>query len=157
MSARKNKETIRRVMNMVNSGDLSGLNELCADNVVYRSSAGEEFHGVDGLKDLVSEYRNAFSNFEISLEDIVAEENMAFFIYRQMGTHTGELMGIKPSNQKMDFPIAAMVKFKNGKVVEQYDTYDTLELLKQLDAVSNQVRPGGSDWPTGGMKLRPQG
>lgn len=156
MSIEENKETIRRFANVINSGDLSKLDDLCAEQFVYKSSAGEEYHGLEGAKDLMNSYREAFPDLEISLEEIVAEGNRVFSIYRQTGTHEGELMGIEPTNEKMDLKIAALATFENGKVVEQFDTYDSLELLKQLGVVSEEVRPGGRDWPTGETTLRPQ-
>ena len=156
MTVKENKETIRRMANVINSGDLSGLDDLCDDNFVYRSSAGEEYHGLDGVKELISIYHEAFSDFEVSPENMVAEGNKVFSFYRQTGTHTGELMGIEPNDRQMDLKIAALCTFENGKVVDQYDTFDTLELLKQLGAVSEDVRPDGKEWPTGGSTLRPQ-
>lgn len=156
MSAEENKETIRRFANIVNSGDLSSLEQLCADNFHYKSTAGEEFRGIDGARELLSNYREAFSNFEVSPQEMVAEGNRVFFTYRQTGTHTGELMGIEPSNNDTDITIAAFCTFENGKVVEQHEYYDTMEFMRQLGVVSNEVRPGGRDWPTGGKTLRPQ-
>lgn len=156
MSTRDNKETIRRLTNKVNSGDLSGLEELCSNDFVYRSSAGEEYHGIDGFKELVNTYRSAISDFEISLEEIVAEGDKVFDHYRVTGTHTGELMGIPGSNNEVNLLISSLTSFKNGKMVEQFDNYDLLTFLKQLGAVSQEVHPEGKDWPTGGSQLRPQ-
>lgn len=122
-----------------------------------RSAAGQEYRGIDGYKELITDYQEAFSDLEISLEEIIAEGDKVFILYRQTGTHTKEFMGIPASNNKMNLLIAGVVTFKNGKVVEEFDTFDTLEFLKQLGAVSEEVRPDGKEWPTGGAKLRPQG
>lgn len=157
MSTQDNKEIIRRVANLINSGDLSALDELYDNDVVYRSVAGEDARGIDEVRDFIIEYQEAFSDFEISLEEIIAEGDKVFILYRQTGTHSKEFMGIPASNNKMNLLIAGVVTFKNGKVVEEFDTFDTLEFLKQLGAVSEEVRPDGKEWPTGGAKLRPQG
>ncbi len=156
MTTKENKEVVRRMMNIINSGDLSNVGEMLDDSYVYRSSAGEEYRGVDGAKSLVNDYRQAFDNFELSLEELVAEGDKVFMLYRQTGTHTGDLMGLEATNQDMDLLISGLITFKNGKMVEQFDTFDTLELMKQLGVVSEEVRPGGAEWPTGGTQLRPQ-
>lgn len=157
MATNENKETIRRFANIVNSGEFASLGEICDDNFVYRSSAGEEFYGVDGIEQLLSTYHEAFTDFEVTPEELIAEGNKVFGTYRQTGTHTGNLMGIEASNNEIDIQVASLCTFENGKLVEEYDIYDTLDFLKQLGAVSEDVRPGGAEWPSGGKQLRPQG
>ena len=139
MGTNENKEVIRRIANMVNAGEYSGTEELLDEDVVYRSTAGEEVHGRDAMLDLFGSYAEALSDFQIDLEDIVGEGDVIYVQYRQTGTHTGEFWGIEPTNNKTNILITGRVKFQNGKVVEQHDTFDTLELLKQLDALPEEV------------------
>lgn len=140
MSPEENKEIARRIFNIANNADLSSLNEVVAEDFVYRATNGDEYQGVDGLKDLIGEFHNAFpNNLEFSIEQMYAEGNKVTTIYRQMGTQTGELRGIAPANGEMNILVCAVGTFDSGKLVNQYEIFDTLELLKQLGAVAEDI------------------
>lgn len=139
MTVQENKDISRRVFNVLNSGNFEPLNDLLADDWVYRSTAGEEFHGVEGAKEIVSQYREAFSDAEFDLQEMYAEGNKVVALYRQRGTHTGEIMGIEPQNKEMDILICSIGTFEDGRLVETFEIFDTLELLQQLGAVPSEL------------------
>ena len=140
MTTEESKDLIHRVFSLAGSGDLSEFETLLDDNFTYRSTVGEEVHGRDAMIDFVTMFNEAFSNFRVEPQDLVAEGDTVYFTYRQTGTHTGEYWGIAPSNEEMDILITARVKVRNGKLVEQFDNYNALELLRQLNAFPEASR-----------------
>ena len=51
------------------------------------------------------------------------------------GTHKGEFMGIPPTNKKVTVWAISIDRVAGGKFVEEWGTYDTLGLMKQLGIV----------------------
>lgn len=145
MTAEENKTTIRRLFNVINSNELSALDELVDENFEYKATSGEEYTGLDGFKDLVSAYHEAFDDFEVNIEEMIIDGDKCLMLYSQRGRHTGELLGIPASNNEMELWIASKGTFKNGKLVEVFDIFDTLELLGQLDALPEEVQ----EWSSG--------
>lgn len=45
---------------------------------------------------------------------------------------TGPALGQEPTGKKLDITGQHMVRFADGKVVEEWITYDTLGLIQQL-------------------------
>lgn len=154
MSVEQNKETIRRLYNAINAGQMRQIDELLADDVVYRTAAGEEVHGLEGAKDFIAGYRNAFEGLELSFKDIIAEGDKVAYIYQQTGKHTGEFDGISPTNNQTDVDIMGIATFEDGKAVEFYEIYDSLRLMQQLGEVSEDVGIGSSK-RAGGERPRP--
>jgi steroid delta-isomerase-like uncharacterized protein len=156
MSVQGNKETVRGMINILNARDLSRLDEVCDENMVYRIGSEDGYQGLATYKELSQKMYEAFPDVELSIEQIMAEGDRVHMIYVITGTHEGEYLSIPPSHRKMVHPASSILALKNGKVVEQRDFYDMLHFLKQLGAVSDEVRPDGKEWPAGGAKLRPQ-
>lgn len=157
MTTEENMDILRRLANVINSGDLTGLDELVDDKIRYRTVDGREMHGLDEYKQLLSINLQAFPDFEVSIEEMAAVgNNKVFKIWKITGTHEGDYLGIPPTDRKVELLISTLDRFEGGKLVDQFDFFDNLTLLKQLGAVSEEVRPDGEEWPTGGAKLRPQ-
>ena len=156
MTADQNKEVLRRFFNMYNAHDLSNLDEVFHTDMIYRSSAGDDTRGVDEFRQQTNAFFEAFPDTEVSIEEMVAQGNRVFVVYRWMGTQEKEYLKIESQGRRLDLRICGVATIEDGKVVDHFDFYDALTMLKQLGAVSEEVRPGGEDWPTGGTKLRPQ-
>lgn len=139
MTVEENKDIVRRMANIINSGDLSSLDELLHEDVIYRSSAGEETRGIEEFKELIRVYQEAFTDLEVSPGEMVGEGNTVFGFYRQQGTHTGELLGIEPSNNEMNLMVSSKLVFENGKLVEEVDIFDSLDFMRQLGALPEEV------------------
>ena len=87
-----------------------------------------------------------------SIKELMAEADKVHLIYEIAGTHEVESLGLPPSHNRIEHIASSLITIQDGKVVEQYDFYDWLDFLQQLDAASEELRPGGKEWP-GGAKL----
>ncbi len=156
MSVQDNKELLRRFFNILNAHKLERLDEVCDTDFVYHSNAGEHHEGLDDFKTNMNQGFQGLPDMELSMEELAAEGDKVYCVYRWTGTHKGDLLGIPPSNQKVDIMVNTVVTCRDGKITDMYDFYDAMTMLQQIGAVSDEVRPGGRDWPTGGTTLRPQ-
>jgi ketosteroid isomerase-like protein len=135
------KSTGTRALQIAAKGDLSEFDQLFDKDVYYHATSGEEARGLDQLKELVSGYRSAFSNLAFDVEDTVCEGDKVIAIYRQRGKHTGPLLEMEPSQKDLDLPVCSVTTFKNGKISEIHEIFDTLDLMRQLGALPEEMAP----------------
>ncbi len=138
MSVQQNKSLVRRILDFPNTGDLSQVDELIHKNFVYHSSAGDEYHGPDGFRRLITTYRQAFPDLEMIGEDLIAEGDEVAVLITCRGTHRGALREIAPTQQKVEFPVFSRAKFQDGKLVDLYEVFDNLAILQQLGVIETQ-------------------
>ncbi len=65
--------------------------------------------GPQGCKIIASMFHNAFPDFHMTVEDIVAEGDLVGARFRQTGTHQGDLFGIPATGRQVDFEEMAVV------------------------------------------------
>jgi predicted ester cyclase len=57
-------------------------------------------------------------------------------VYTTMsGRHTGDLMGIAPTNRPVSFSYAHILRFQDGKAIERWGVRDDLALMRQLGVI----------------------
>lgn len=145
------RENIEKIFEILNTGDFSDASDVMTDDYTYRSTSGEQIQGLDGLEDFWNRYNEAFDDFRFELQDVFldVDNNKGVVLYLQSGTHTGELQGIEPSNNDMEVLISSIGTFDDdGRLVDVFDVVDTLDLMRQLDALPegvgqlDETRPG---------------
>ena len=118
MSTEKNKAIVSRVINeMVNKGNLAGVDEVLDENYIYHFPT-HDIKGPEGFKEFVAMMRKAFPDLNVTIEELIAEDNRVAVRVTMRGTFKGELMGITPTGRKLTFPEAVFIRFENGKEVE---------------------------------------
>jgi predicted ester cyclase len=55
--------------------------------------------------------------------------------WRIEGTHTGEFLGVAPTNVKITLGVTEIFRVANGQLVEAWDQYDRLGLMQQIGAI----------------------
>jgi len=136
MSTQENKKIARAIVQeaFVN-GDFSVIDKYIADNFVDHAAPPGLSAGREGVKQNFSMMRSAFSDLQVSLEDEIAEGDKVVHRATTTATHTGEFMGVPPTNQQVTWTEMHMIRFANGQAVEHWANFDMLGLMQQLDAV----------------------
>ena len=127
-SAEENKALSRRVIEeMFNKGNLDLADEVLApDYVDHDPSSPQEIRGPEGLKRFVPTARSAFPDTHIRIEDQVADGDLVATRYVVSGTQEGELEGIPPTGNRVEFLGISIDRFSGGKLAETWDNYDAL-------------------------------
>lgn len=133
----ENKALVRRAYDAMNSGDFASLDEIISDTFVEH----EEMPGVAPTKEGVLQYfkamRDAFGDFRMSLDDMIAEGDKVFLRGSMSGTHNGEFMGIPATGKKINVPMGDFLRIDNGKVVEHWGVTDSGAMMQQLGMVES--------------------
>lgn len=134
MSAERNKAILRQLTDAVNSGDMSVVNELVAENYVLHTSGGQEI-GIEGYKQYLERIRNIYPDFHLTIEDMIAEGDKVAHRFTWRGRHRGGFQGIDPAGKPVTVKAIAVSRFADDKIAEEWTIHDRLGLYQQLEVV----------------------
>src|SRR5262249_9990417 len=96
------------------------------------------------FKDVIGMWRAAFGDWHMTIENLVAEGEYVANRFTTRGTHTGPLMGIPPTGNKIVVRGQELHRLANGKVAETWVCDDIPSILQQLGIIKPPpVRPPG--------------
>lgn len=132
------KRTVRKYPRAVASGELHVLDEICTEDVISHAPLGEP-RGREALKEYEAPVHQAFPGFDVTFEDIVAEDNRVAMRILIRGIHEGEMMGIAPTGTEVKFQNVIFHRMDDGKIAERWVQPDVVGLLQQLGAVDDSI------------------
>jgi len=137
MSVEKNKALFRRFVEEVfNKGDVSTIDEFLAPNFVEREVLPPGTpSGREGVKQLTMMFRTAFPDFNVSIDDMIAEDDKIVARTTWSGTQKGEFMGIPPSGKRVSFDVIDIIRISEGKGVEHWGVMDSSAMMQQLGVI----------------------
>ncbi len=119
-----------------NRFDKGLIPQLLADDVAFRGSLGQSCVGHHEFGEYVEFIRKSFPDFTNTLEELVSEGNRSFARLTYRGTHKGEIFGIAPTQQNVEYAGAALFRFRDGLIASVWVLGDMVGLLQQLERVS---------------------
>jgi steroid delta-isomerase-like uncharacterized protein len=136
MSTEENKAIIRRwIEECYNQGNLAVVDELIAADYINRSAPLGQAPGLEGEKQYATTIRSAYPDFQMAIEDQIAEGDKVVTRYTARGTHRGEFMGIPPTGKQITVTGIHIHRLAGDKVVEGWSEFDQLGALQQLGVV----------------------
>ena len=137
MSVEQNKALFRRLVEEVfNKGNVSTIDEFLAPNFVEREVLPPGTpSGREGVKQLTMMFRTAFPDFNVSIDDMIAEGDKIVARTTWSGTQNGEFMGIPSSGKRVSFDVIDIIRISEGKGVEHWGVMDSSALMQQLGVI----------------------
>ena len=134
-----NKALIRRWFEEVwNQGRVEAIDEMfAADGVAHGLSdePGKTMKGPDDFRPFHGIFRGAFPDIEVVVEDTIAEGDLVAARCSVRGKHTGDHLGVAASNAPVEFTGMAIVRIKDGKIVEAWNNFDFLAMNRQIGVI----------------------
>ncbi len=150
MSLDENKAVVQRILNEFwLAGDTGVLDELLASGCINHEQSNPELRGKEACKQWANDVRLAnrqgFPDFDITVEDLVAEDDKVVKRWVFTGTQSGEYVGIPATGKRVTMRGITLYRLARGKVSEMYWNYDVFGLLQQLGAIPapGQQQPAG--------------
>ena len=135
-SAEENKAIFRRYVEEVgNEGNFDLADQIFDRYLAHQPDGSVLERGPEDVKQFMGEFREAFPDFRSEIEDQIAEGDRVVTRWRMHGTHRGEFRGIAPTGNALDITGIGIFRFSNGKVVESWDNFDQLGMMRQLGAI----------------------
>ena len=135
MGASTNKDIVRRLGVEPWEGNVGVIDDLVSADYVGHDPAQPDMHGPAGVKTFITTYLSAFPDGSITIDGQLAEGDLVATRWTGRGTHNGELMGIPPSGKEVTVSGITISRLQDGKVVEEWQNWDTLGMLQQLGVV----------------------
>src|SRR5215207_2205601 len=129
----QNKASFRRYLEEAwNQSNLEVVDEIFDRYVSHQPDGSVLERGPEDVKRFVGEFRTAFPDLRLIIEEQIAEGDKVVSRGTIRGTHQGEFRGMAPTGEQMEIPGMAVFRFSpEGKVVESWDSYDQLSLMRQ--------------------------
>lgn len=74
----------------------------------------------------------AFSEFPVTVDDIITESDTVGIQLTKRGTHNSEFIGIDPTSQEVEYQSLAFLRLGDGKVAERWSQPNQLGVMDQL-------------------------
>ena len=141
MSLETNKEVVRRLHELWNTGDLAQIPEVFHPDFAGhwpRSSRKPERRGLDEVRAGLMNTRTAFPDWYEDVVDMIAEGDRVVTRYVSTGTHRGGFWGCAPTGLTITVHEMSIYRIADGKVIEQWCCIDELDRLMQLGIVGRR-------------------
>jgi predicted ester cyclase len=132
-SSESTRELVLRMHGeLLRTRDPDGVEDFFAHDFVSHNMPPGFPPGVEGVKRFFGMFREALSDLDVTLDEIVAEGDRVVIATTTTGTHTGDLLGITPTGRRVAVTGIDLVRIEDGKIVEHRGLTDTVGLLRQL-------------------------
>src|SRR3712207_4191788 len=131
--AEENKVIFRRYIEEVfNRGNLELADEIFDRYVSHQPDGSTLERGPEDVKRFNREFRSAFPDFRVSIDDQIADGEKVVTRVTFRGTHQREFRGMAPTGKEVEIKGITIFRFSSeGKVVESWDSYDQLRVMRQ--------------------------
>jgi len=131
-----NRSVVERFDAMLNSGDLTELDELCSPDMVNHALALTRPKGLAGTREWLSTEGKKFRSFRWQDLTVVAEHDLVVQFGVRGGTWPGgpfRAFDVPAGTYARD--TAFMYRLADGRIVERWAVNDHLAMLLQLGAI----------------------
>jgi steroid delta-isomerase-like uncharacterized protein len=138
--ASSNKLAFLRFHDALGTGDvefISGtIDEVVEPDVVLSTPLPVDATGADGLKEAMAMLLRAFPDLDVSVEDMIEEDDKVVGRNVLTGTHQGEYMGIPPTGTTVEYNEIFIFRFVDGRVAETWGVVDVFSQMRQLGLIA---------------------
>lgn len=132
-------DLVRRFWAAFNDRDLTGLEDLFADEYVNHAALPGTPPGPEGQAQLMERLWHAFPDAHFSVEHVARDGDTVICVGTMEGTHEGELMGLAPAHRKVEWRQCHLIRVsRDGKALEHRAIRDDVGLMRQMG-----IGPGG--------------
>jgi steroid delta-isomerase-like uncharacterized protein len=128
----ENRALALRAAEIVNQKNPELIEELYPPDFVWHGP-DQDIRGYKLAEQMSYTFFAAFPDAHITGEDVIAEGDKVVRRYTTRGTHQGETeMFGPPTGRQIEQKGITIHRFEDGKIVEEWESYDSLSMLQQL-------------------------
>ncbi len=125
------------VEKVFNDGELELLDLLMAPDAINHELevfGPAAVRGPEAVRQFVRAFRTAFPDLRVTVIDQIGDGDRVATRWRMEGTQKNRLMGIEASHRSVSVEGIRIDRIVNGRIVETWNRWDSLEMLRQLGA-----------------------
>lgn len=128
----ENQQVVQRYWDAKwNQRDAAGIAELVSPNIRYHGPAVSASSSEEYLQ-IYESLLSALDDTNVTVEELINEGDKVVSRVVLRGVHVGSLLGLAPTGRPFVFPIVTIFRIEDGRIAEEYQMYDGLDLLNQL-------------------------
>jgi predicted ester cyclase len=136
------KATARRIWEEIfPSGDVGRLAEVIAEDSIDHGARPDEPQGLAGVQQKMLWLRSVFGDQWWEIHQVIGEGEFVVVYCTLHARHTGDLMGIPPTNREVNQDYVQILRFEDGKAVERWGVRDDMALMRQLGVLPGRPAP----------------
>jgi steroid delta-isomerase-like uncharacterized protein len=135
MERKDNEAALMQAVKAWNAGDVDSYMELYGENIKLHAGT-YDFPNKKAVEGMYKGFHAATSDLRLEIHETIGDGDRLAARYTVNGTHTGELMGIPATGREISMTGITIMHFEDGKVVERWDSDDSVEVLSRLRADS---------------------
>lgn len=132
-SLKENKKVVERFIELTwNQGRFNLARNLVRRDFNYHVSLMNQTIGYDVAIQVIQMIRHSMEDFEVVLEEVVAEGDRVVTQSSFCGTLVKPMFGFQPCSNVVTFSAVSFWNFKKGQVQSLSTLLDTAELMRQM-------------------------
>ena len=132
MTLEEHKMIVRRFFEEAwNQQNLNVIDEIFASTVIFNGQSVTR----EALKQVLAGRRVAFPDIKVTVDDQVAEGEKVSTRRTWQATHRGPYRGVAPTGKQVKWTQISIVRFSQGRIVEDWAVADEFSILQQLGAL----------------------
>jgi steroid delta-isomerase-like uncharacterized protein len=136
MSTETNKATVRRMAEQVyNARQLDLIGEFFTEDFVSHTVGAPAINGLEELRAGIATALDAYPDFKLTLDDLIAEGDKVAARWTSRGTHQGELLGVPATGKLITQEGMVFYRMVNAQIAEVWFHPDSLGMMQQLGIV----------------------
>ena len=130
-----NKAVVRRWFKGQESPDSDRISEVLDKNYVWHGPGDLTVEGSNGIQEMLRSYLLAFPDLRFTIEDQMADGDKVITRWTANGTQSGPFEGMAATGKSVTVTGIAISRVDNGKVTEDWESFDELGMMRQVGAV----------------------
>ena len=125
---------------LIRRGNLDLVNAVVSEDcILHDTEAQTVLYGQDGYKEYVTNVRRALPDILVTVHDQEVKGDRVVTRYSVRGTHAGWLRGVPATGRQVSFSGELETRFADGRVTEQWNSYDVPSIERQLGVPLGQA------------------
>jgi steroid delta-isomerase-like uncharacterized protein len=117
-----------------NAGELDAVEQFVApDHENHDPTAPSVPRGPQGVRMLAEQYREAFPDLNIEINELFGAGDRVAHRWTMTGTHRGEILGISPTGKRIEVSGIEVNRVAHGKVADSWAISDSAGMREQLE------------------------
>ena len=120
--------------------DAEAVEDIVATDAIDHTARPGEPQGAEGVRNTMRFLDAAFSDQRFEIHRTVEEGDTVVVHFSHSGRHTGEIMGLAPTNRTFSYDHIHILRFEGGYAVEHWGVHDHLSFMQQVGALPTPAR-----------------
>ena len=137
----ENKELVHRWFAALSGGTSDDVADLAAADIVYHDPSPREESQTGGTEDWASDRTQDYPDLQVTVEQVIAEDDMVASYQRYTGTQQGDVedeRGVPATGLTTEWVSMGIFRIECGKIAEIWSVADDLGRLQRLGVITDE-------------------